>query len=58
MIALPIHKAHHYGFWFYSLGNEDLLGDYKPFPSDPSCTSNAGQTFVRGCNEDGARHAD
>lgn len=45
-------------FWFSLLGNEDLFCNYKPFSSNPSCTSDSGQAFVRGCNENRAGHVD
>lgn len=47
-----------YNFWFSSSGNENLFGNYKPFSSDPSCTSNLGQAIVRGCDENRTGYVD
>ena len=35
-----------------------MLSNYKPFSSDPGCSSDTGEAFARGCHENGAGDAD
>lgn len=45
-------------FCFSSIGNENLLSDYKPFSPDPGCPSDSGQATIRGRDENRTGYVD